>query len=120
MKNVMQITFKDQSSIKFETMVKKTMDNFLKVHELQIDETPLFLEIEHHQINTMLELTKVYPYVLLYFDEIEGVILFKGAAFNLNNSDKPFAISTQFKKILLLHFPISFKLEEVAHLALIS
>ena len=45
MKNVMQITFKDQSLIKFETLVKKTSDTFLKVHELLEGETPLFLEM---------------------------------------------------------------------------
>ena len=120
MKNVLQIFLNDHSLVTMETVVKKTNDTLLKVQELQQGDTPLFLEIEHQQLNTMLELTNVYPNVLLYFDLENGNLLFKVAAFNLNNSDKPFAIITQYKKILLLRYPISFKLEEVSHLVLIS
>jgi hypothetical protein len=117
MKNVMQITFKDQSSIKFETLVKKTSDTFLKVHELQEGETPLFLEIEHQQLNTLIELSEVTPYVLLYFDDKEK---FNGASFSLNASKSPFSISTQCKRILFLKYPISFQLEDVLYLTLLS
>jgi hypothetical protein len=120
MKNVLHVFFNDHTSLQIEGVVKKTEDTFLKVHELQQGALPLFLEIEHQQLNTLLELTKVFPYVLLYFDLENGIELFKGAAFNLNNSDKPFTISTQYKKVLLLHYPISFKLEKVSHLVLLS
>ena len=41
----------------------------LKVYEVQEETLPLFLEIEHQQVNTLLELTKMYPYVLLNFIE---------------------------------------------------
>ena len=117
MKNSLQITLKDQATIQLQATVKKTTDTFLKVHELQDGISPLFLEIEHQQINTLLELSKVSPFVLLYFDE---ELLFIGAAFSLNGSQSPFGISTQAKKILLLHSPISFTLEEVAYITLIS
>jgi hypothetical protein len=117
MKNVMQITFKDQSSIKFETLVKKTSDTFLKVHKLQEGENPLFLEIEHKLLNTLIELSEVTPYVLLYFDDKEK---FNGASFSLNASKSPFSISTQVKKILFLKYPISFQLEDVFSLTLLS
>ena len=120
MKNVLQIFLDDQSSIEIEVVIKKTNDTFLKVHELQEYSLPLFLEIEHKHLNTVLELTKVHPYVLLYFDVEDGSILFKGASFNLNESDKPFAISSQYKKILFLHYPVPFKLHKISHLALIS
>ena len=120
MKNVLQIFSNDHTSIKVEAVVKKTNDTLLKVQELLEGDSPLFIEIEHQQLNTMLELTKVYPYVLLYLDIKDGILLFKGAAFNLNDSEKPFAISTQFKKILLLHYPLSFTLTEVSHLTVIS
>jgi hypothetical protein len=117
MKNLLQITLKDQAVIQLEATVKKTTDTFLKVHELQDGILPLYLEIEHYQINTLLELSKVTPYVLLYFgDELQ----FIGATFSLNGSQSPFGISTQAKKILLLHSPISFTLEEVAYITLIS
>jgi hypothetical protein len=117
MKNSLQITLKDQATIQLEAMVKKTTDTFLKVHELLDGKSPLFLEIEHQQINTLLELSKVSPFVLLYFsDDLQ----FTGAAFSLNGSQSPFGVSTQAKKILLLHYPITFTLEEVAYLTLIS
>ena len=117
MKNSMQITLKNQALIKIEATVKKTNDTFVKVHDLQDGTSPLFLEIEHQQINTVLELSKVSPFVLLYFDE---ELQFTGAAYSLNGSDSSFAVSTLFKKILLLHYPIEFILEEAACLTLIS
>jgi hypothetical protein len=55
--------------------------------------------------------------VLLYFDE---ELQFTGAAYSLNGSDSSFGVGTLFKKILLLHYPIDFILEEVACLTLIS
>jgi hypothetical protein len=117
MKNSLQITLKDQATIQLQATVKKTTDTFLKVHELQDGISPLFLEIEHQQINPLLELSKVSPFVLLYFgDELQ----FIGAAFSLNGSQSPFGVSSQAKKILLLHYPITFQLEEVAYLTLIS
>ena len=117
MKNVIQITFKDQSSIKFETTVTKTSETFLKVHELQEGVTPLFLKIEHQQLNTLLELTEVAPFVLLYFDDKQE---FKGASFSLNTTKSPFSISTQVKRVLFLKYPISYKLEDVLSLNLLS
>ncbi len=117
MKNSLQITLKDQATIQLQATVKKTTDTFLKVHELLDGKSPLFLEIEHQQITTLLELSKVSPFVLLYFsDDLQ----FTGAAFSLNGTQNPFGVSTQAKKILLLHYPITFTLEEVAYLTLIS
>ena len=116
MKNVFHVFFNDQTSLQIEGVVKKTSDTFLKVHELQDEALPLLLEIEHQQVNTLLELTKVYPYVLLNFIEENEILKFKGATFNLNEFEKPFTVNTQYKKILFLHYPISFKLEEVSHI----
>lgn len=115
MKNSLQITLKDQTSKKVEVLVKKTNDTFIKVYELQNGITPLFIKIEHQQINTLLELSKVSPFVLLYFDV---KLQFTGAAYSLNGFDSPFGISTMYKNILLLHYPIDFQLEEVASITL--
>ena len=117
MKNSMQITLKNQALIKIEATVKKTNDTFVKVHDLQDGTSPLFLEIEHQKTNTLLELTEVSPFVLLYFDE---KLQFKGAAYSLNGSNGSFGVGTLYKKILFLHHPIDFTLEEVACLTLIS
>ena len=117
MKNSMQITLKNQALIKIEATVKKTNDTFVKVYDLQDGTSQLFLEIEHQQINTVLELSKVSPFVLLYFDED---LQFTGAAFSLNGSISSFCVATLYKKVLLLHYPIDFILEDVACLILIS
>lgn len=117
MKNSMQITLKNQALIKIVATVKKTNDTFVKVHDLQDGTSPLFLEIEHQQINTVLELSKVSPFVLLYFDE---ELKFTGAAYSLNGSDSSFGVGTLYKKILLLNYPISFVLEDVLSLTFIS
>ena len=79
---------------------------------------PLFIELEHQQLITHLELTKMYPYVLLYFKQGDDKLKFKGAAFNCNKSEMQFSITTQYKKILLVPFPIQFKLEDVSHITL--
>ena len=120
MKNVLHVFFNDHTSLQIEGVVKKTEDTFLKVHELKEGNLPLFIELEHQQVNTLLELTKMYPYVLLYFNQEDDGILFKGAAFNCNESEMQFSITTQYKKILLLPLPISFKLNEVTHINLIA
>lgn len=117
MKNSLQITLKDQTSKKVEALVKKTDDTFIKVHELQNGTSPLFIKIEHQQINTLLELSKVSPFVLLYFDD---ELQFTGAAYSLNGYDSPFGISTISKNILLLHYPIDFQLEKVVSITLNS
>lgn len=113
MKNSIQIIFKDHSQITIGATVKNTTDTFIKVHDIQDSTSPLFLEIQHQQINTFLELSKVSPFVLLYFD---NELVFIGAAFSLNDSISPFGINTQARKILLLHYPIVFILEDVSHL----
>jgi hypothetical protein len=118
MKNVMQVFFNDHTSIRFEVLVKETKDTFLKVHELKEGNLPLFIELEHQQVITHFELTKMYPYALLYFNQEAEGIQFKGAAFNCNKSEMQFFVTTQYKKILLLPFPIQFKLEDVSHITL--
>lgn len=117
MQKPLQITLNDQNQITFEALVKTTSDTFIKVHEIQEELRPLLLEINHQQVNTLLELSKVSPFVLLYFDDS---LNFTGASFSLNGFENPFGISTQSKKVLLLHFPISFQLEDVLCLNIMS
>ena len=111
MKNTLQITLKDKSVITFDAIVKITHETTIKVSELLERGNPsLLISIEHQQLNTDLELSKVSPFVLLYFDEDD---FFIGAAYSLSNAQSPFSIQTQFKKILLLSFPINFPFNEV-------
>lgn len=117
MQKLLQITLKDLSQITFEAAVKTTTDTYIKVHEFQEAETPLLLNIQHYQINSLLELSNVAPFVLLYFDDTNA---FSGASYSLNGFKNPFGISIQAKKLLALPFPIPFKLEEVVSLTFIS
>ncbi|MBU3681087.1 MAG: hypothetical protein FGM16_04005 [Flavobacterium sp.] len=117
MKNAMQITLKDQSKILLEATVKSTANHFINVWELQDDHLPLFIEVTHQKANTVLELSKVAPFVLLYFD---NDLQFAGAAYSLNRTETMYGTGTHFKKILLLHYPISFQLEAVSSLTIIS
>lgn len=117
MQKLLQINLKDQTQITYEAAVKTTTDTFIKVHEFKEVGTPLLLNIQHTQINSLLELSNVAPFVLLYFDDIN---VFSGASYSLNGFKNPFGISVQAKKLLVLPFPIVFKLEDVISLTLIS
>ena len=117
MKKSLQITLKDRATIQLQAMVKNTTDTFIKVYELQEGTTPLLLNIQHPQVNSLLELSKVAPFVLLYFDDTNA---FSGASYSLNGFKNQFGISVQAKKLLVLPFPIAFKLEDVFSLTLIS
>ncbi len=111
MKKAFQITMKDKSVITIDAIVKTIHETTIKVHELlEKGNPPLFLSVEHEQLNTLLELSKVTPFVLLYFDKDN---FFTGAAYSLNTSQSPFSIQTQSKKTLLLPFPLNFTLNEV-------
>lgn len=113
MKKSLQITLKDLAVIKLEANVQKTTDSSLKMCELIEGTSPLFLDVAHTKINTLLSLDKLPPFVLLYFNED---LQFAGAAYSLNGSEGSYSIGTLFKKILFIHYPISFALENVSHL----
>ena len=115
MKNQVQIFLKDQTVIHYEATVKKTNHIFVNVHELQEGQSPLFLVIEHNKINSVLELSKVAPFAVLYFDDD---LQFAGAAYSLDSSERSFGTGTAYKKILLLHYPIPFDLAAVSHLVI--
>lgn len=113
MKKSIQITLKDRTQIQFEASVKTTSDTFVKVHKLQDGIEPLFLEINHQQLLTFLDLSEVSPFILLYFDE---ELQFTGASYSINKGSGSFGIKTQVKRVLFLNYPINFKLEEVLNL----
>lgn len=117
MQKLLQITLKDQTQITFEATVKTTTDTFVRVHEFQEAVTPQLLNIQHPHANSFLELSKVAPFVLLYFDDTHA---FSGATYSLNGFKNQFSVSIQAKKLLALPFPIGFKLEEVVSLTIIS
>jgi hypothetical protein len=100
MKKTFQITLTDNTKIILDAVVKSSHETSIKVHELFEQDTPcLLLSIEHEQLNTLLDLTKTSPYTLLYFHER---LHFAAAAYSNNETESPFFINTQFKKVLFV------------------
>lgn len=65
---------------------------------LKKDTIKVLIEVNHNQINTLLNLTDVQPYELLYFD---GNKKFQGKSFSLFSGKAPFHIQTTAHYILL-------------------
>jgi len=113
MKKTFQIFLNDRSKITIDATVKSTLETNIKVHEFFEQDTILclLLSIEHDQLNTLLDLTKMsqYPYTLIYFDNyFVDRYYFAAAAYSNNETESSFFINTQFKKILFI--PSSFRL----------
>ena len=107
MKKSLQITLNDNTTLSLESIVLLTTDSYINSAKLlDASSIPLLIQIQHQQLNTLLDCTKVAPYAILYFDE---KLLFSGASFSLNASDSPFIIQTQCKTILFI--PLNQKLE---------
>ena len=100
MKKTFEIYMKDYSKITIDAVVKSTNETSIKVHELFEQDTPcLLLNIEHEQLNSLLDLSKTSPYTLLYFHDRN---IFAAAAYSNNELESPFFINTQFKRILFV------------------
>lgn len=103
MKKSIQIYLKHNTKITIDTIVKSTHETSIKVHDFFEQDTPcLILYIKHNQLNTLLDLTKTRPYTLIYLDNGCGGHIFAAAAFSNNETEIPFYINTQFKKILFI------------------
>ena len=112
MKKTFQIILKKGRRINFDAVEKFTSDTNVKVIDFFEKETQcLFLNIEHNQLNTILDLTNVTPYTILYYHERYN---FEAAAFNNNEiAETPFFISTQYKRIVLIPSFINFSPNEI-------
>jgi hypothetical protein len=117
MKKSLQINFENQTSMPFEALFVKSNSTFLNVENNFDISAPLYLELSHSKLNTLLELTRVSPIVILSFDDS---FKFSSATFSLNPSDSTYCVTTQSKRFLLLPYPIAFHLEQVLSLTLIS
>ncbi|WP_297708043.1 hypothetical protein [uncultured Eudoraea sp.] len=77
------------------------------------DELGVLIQFEHHQTITILNLTGVTPYVLLFFDD---ELYFKGASYSIKSGTGSFIIQTQYKNILLVRMPHNLKLSKIINL----
>ena len=82
--------------------------NYFKKEELGV-----LTQFTHQQITTLLDLTRVAPYVLLYFDKD---LIYKGASYSIKSGTGNFTISTQYKNILFLRMPMDLKLKSIVNL----
>lgn len=117
MKKSLQINFENQTNMSFEAMFVNSNSTFLNVENIFDISAPLYLELNHSKLNTLLELTRVSPIVILSFDDL---LKFSSATFSLNSTDSLYCITTQSKRFLLLPYPITFNLGQVFSLTLIS
>lgn len=112
MKKTFQITLKDYRRITIDAIEKSTRETTIKVKDYFEEGTDcLFLRIEHNELYTMLDLTNVTPYTILYYHES---FIFEAAAFNNNEKgDTPFIISTQYKLVMFIPSFINFSVNDL-------
>jgi hypothetical protein len=75
----------------------------------------VFIQLQHHQPITILNLTNVTPYVLLCFDD---ALHYKSAAYSLKSGTGSFTVQTPYKNLLFLRMPFLIKLNTVLSLKL--
>ena len=84
------------------------MANYINEGELGV-----LIQFEHNQTTTILNLTDVSPYVLLFFDD---ELYFKGASYSIKSGTGSFTFQTQYKNILFLRVPHNLKLNKIINL----
>ena len=62
----------------------------------------ILLKIRHSKTNTIMDLTHVVPYVLLFFNEKYE---FCGASYSLNKEKASYMLQTEYKTILFVKHP---------------
>uniref|UniRef100_UPI0040484837 hypothetical protein n=1 Tax=Algoriphagus sp. TaxID=1872435 RepID=UPI0040484837 len=72
----------------------------------------LYIQLQHDQLNTQLDLGGISPAVVLQFDE-QGV--FTGASLSLGTSTGSFSLVTQSKSLLILPFDAAFPIGQLTH-----
>ena len=85
------------------------MGNYLNENQLGV-----LMQLQHHQEITLLNLTNVSPYILLFFD---ADLVFKGASYSIKSSPGSFSIQTQSKNILFLRLPHTLRLNQINNLS---
>ena len=82
-------------------------------HYFEHDTRGALFHFTHQQTNTLLHLSGVSPYTLLFFD---GNLNFTGATQCIQNGNGDFAIQTQSKHVLLIRLPHKLPLNHITHL----
>lgn len=94
--------------------VDSDQTNIILCDIVQHQDKPVLLQINHNHLNTFLDLTSVFDFALLYFNEQNE---FVGASYSLDNGYcTPFIIVTQAKTVLLLPLSKDLNLSTVRNL----
>ena len=81
---------------------------------MNMEQNVLLLKIRHSKTNTILNLTHVFPYLLLYFNE---TLEFCGASYSLNKEGTSYMLQTEYKTILFVKHPNNLKLNTITKLS---
>ena len=74
----------------------------------------LLLKIRHSKTNTIMNLTHVVPYVLLFFNE---KFEFCGASYSLNKEGASYLLQTEYKTVLFVKHPNKLILSTINNLS---
>lgn len=83
------------------------------VNHLSKDDLGAWIEFKHHQTNTILNLTDISPYVLLFFDD---ELCYKGASYSIKSETGVSTLQTAYKHILFLRMPHQLDLKNIIKL----
>jgi hypothetical protein len=82
-------------------------------NHLNQDELGALIQFKHNQPSTILNVTDVTPYALLFFDD---ELCFKGASCSVKSGTGSFNIQTQYNNILFVRMPHNLKLNQIINL----
>ena len=77
---------------------------------LRDNEEEILIVNENTSKNTLIDLTHITPYIILFFDDL---LRYTGSTYSLHNGNAPFRITTPFKYYLFVRHPHEINLEEV-------
>lgn len=106
----------------FQKLAVKSMytleSNFIDLNKyIKYDEEGFLIKIKNDSLTSMINLTNVNPFVILFFEENSK---FKGASYSLNNVKGSYHIQTQYKTILFMKHPNTLNLKNIEHLSFIE
>ncbi|QKJ64974.1 hypothetical protein [Flavobacterium sp. M31R6] len=104
--------------LKFENNIQTLSINLIAIdftttivrnHGIINNQSHLF-SIKHEQLNTVLDLTEITPFQLIYFNENKEFI---GGSFSLGSPEHLFSIQTTAKHILLIPYKEKIELDKL-------
>ena len=83
-------------------------------NHLHKDDLGALVQFEHNKTISILNLTDVTPYILLFFD---NELCFNGASYSLNKERASYMLQTEYKTILFIKYPNNLRLNNIENLS---